>query len=512
MKNSENRKWWIVAAMSLPLFILTVDFFGIAVALPSIGRDLKTSTTGLEWTVNAFMLAFAAPLLAVGRLGDIAGRRKILLAGTAIFAFGSALCGLARSDLALIAARAIQGLGASMFFANSLSIVSNAFPAAQRGVGVGAWSSIGTIGSAIGPLVGGLLTQYLSWRWFFLVNIPIALAAIALTLSAVPESRDETAKRVDIPGFLSVTLGLVLLVMSVELVDNFGLLSAPVIGSLVSGVLVLLAFVLIESRVSNPLVEFSLFGSRSFLGSSGVAFLANYGFGAFTFFMTLYLQHVLNFSPVTTGLVFLAYTLPFIPMSTVAGRAMQPWGARRCMAIGMFAIAISFAVFAFISPVTGVVFVMAGFVLQSVGQAYAYNISTTAAMDVVPEQKAGEASGLVSTVRMIAVVFGVAITGALFKILEKNRMLELFAAAGRALTAAERSEVRGLLSGSLAAQAKLAALVPSAAHAVEGIVLGSFLHALDRVMILCFLLSIVGVGSALIVSVSRARLVPTAEK
>lgn len=183
MITPQNRKWWIVGAMSLPIFILTIDFFGIAVALPSIGHDLQTSTTGLEWTINSFMLAFAAPLLAVGRLGDIIGRRKVLLLGTAIFAVGSALCGVAESDWWLIGARAVQGLGASMFFANSLSIVSNAFPSEERGVGIGVWSSVGTIGSAIGPLVGGLLTQYLSWHWFFLVNIPIAVVTFFLRCS-----------------------------------------------------------------------------------------------------------------------------------------------------------------------------------------------------------------------------------------------------------------------------------------------------------------------------------------
>ena len=504
MITAENRKWWVVAAMALPLFILTIDFFGIAVALPSIGHDLRTSTTGLEWTINAFMLAFAAPLLAVGRLGDIIGRRKVLLIGTVIFAIGSALCGVAENDWWLIAARAVQGLGAAMFFSNSLSIVSNAFPAEERGVGIGAWSSIGTIGSAIGPLVGGVLTQYLSWHWFFLVNIPIAVAAIVLTLVAVPESRDETARGVDLAGFVTVTAGFVLLVVGVELVDSLGAASPIVIGTLVAGALVLVLFYAIESRIKNPLVEFGIFENWSFVGTSGVAAIANYVFGALTFFMTLYLQHVLNFSPVKTGLVFLAYTVPFIPMSTVAGRALRPWGARLCMTIGMALVAISFAVFAFISPASGVMLSVVGLIVHSVGQAYAYNISTAAAMDLVPAQKAGEVSGLISTIRMISLVFGVAVTGALFKTLEKRKLFDLFAAAGRNLTLAERAEVKGLLSGSVDAQAKLAALVPEAAHQVEGIVRSAFVHGLDGVMVLCLVLSLVGVASALLVSEKKA--------
>ena len=235
------------------------------------------------------MLGFAAPLLAVGRLGDIIGRRKTLLIGTAIFAFGSALCGAAESVSWLIAARAVQGLGASMFFANSLSIVSTAFPAEKRGVGIGAWSSTGTIGAAVGPLIGGLLTEYFSWRWFFLVNVPIALAAVALTLVAVPESRDPTVKRIDIAGFGAVTLGFVLLVMGIKLVDNLGIRSPIIISLFASATLILITFCILESRIADPLLEFNLFASRSFLGSSGVTFLGNYVFGGLTFFMTLYL-------------------------------------------------------------------------------------------------------------------------------------------------------------------------------------------------------------------------------
>ena len=209
--------------MAPPLLILTIDFFGIAVALPSIGHDLRTSTTNLEWTVNAFMLAFAAPMIAVGRLGDIIGRRKVLIIGTVIFALASALCGVASTDWLLIVGRVIQGLGTSMTFANSLSIVSNSFPKEERAVGIGIWTSVGTVGSALGPLVGGVLTQYLSWHWFFFVNIPISIVSIALTLYAVPESRDETAsKKIDLLGFVTVTAGIVLFVFGIDLIDTRG--------------------------------------------------------------------------------------------------------------------------------------------------------------------------------------------------------------------------------------------------------------------------------------------------
>jgi EmrB/QacA subfamily drug resistance transporter len=500
MITAENRRWWVVAAMAPPLLILTIDFFGVAVALPSIGHDLRTSTASLEWTVNAFMLAFAAPMIAVGRLGDIVGRRRVLIIGTVIFALASALCGIADSDWLLIVGRAIQGLGTSMTFANSLSIVSNSFPKEERAVGIGIWTSVGTVGSALGPLVGGVLTQYLSWHWFFFVNVPISVAAIALTLYAVPESRDETAsQKIDLLGFVTVTAGFVLIVLGIDLIDSRGWDSPLVLGAIVGSLVLLALFGFIEKHVKDPLVEFTLFENLEFFGSSGVAFAANFVFGALSFFMTLYLQHILGFSPVKTGVVFLAYTVPFIIFSPVAGKAMRPWGPKMCMFFGALLLAISFVIFGLISPVTGAFLVVAGFIVHSVGQAFAYNISTTAAMESVTEQKSGEASGVISTIRMLAIVFGVAVTGVLFKVLEKAEIFALFSGAGRSLSPAERAEVHGLLSGSVDAQAKLAAMAPEMASHVESIVKRAFVYGLDGAMLLCIGVSLLGVLSSLMV-------------
>ncbi len=500
MITAENRKWWVVAAMAPPLLILTIDFFGIAVALPSIGHDLRTSTTNLEWTVNAFMLAFAAPMIAVGRLGDIIGRRKVLIIGTVIFALASALCGIANTDWLLIVGRVIQGLGTSMTFANSLSIVSNAFPKDERAVGIGIWTSVGTVGSALGPLVGGVLTQYLSWHWFFFVNIPISVVSIALTLYAVPESRDETAsKKVDLLGFVTVTAGIVLFVFGIDLIDTRGWDSPIVLGVIVGSLLLLALFGLIERKIQSPLVEFSLFENLDFFGSSGVAYAANFVFGALSFFMTLYLQHILGFSPVKTGVVFLAYTIPFIIFSPVAGKMMRPWGPRLSMFFGAVLLAVSFFFFAMISPATGALLVVIGFFVHSVGQAFAYNISTTTAMESVSEQKSGEASGVISTIRMLAIVFGVAVSGVLFKVLEKEKIFDLFDEMHKTLTLAQRADVHSLLSGSVDAQAKLAALAPQAAAHVEFIVKRAFVYGLDGAMLLCIGVALLGVLSSLMV-------------
>src|SRR5215212_6257220 len=263
-----NRKWWVVVTMALTTLLMTIDFNGLTVALPTIGWDLDTSTTGLQWTINAYLLVLAAPSVAAGRLADIFGRRKVLLIGIIVFIAGSAGSGLAQADWWLIAARVVQGFGAAAFFAASLSIVSNAFPPNERCKGIGVWAGIGTVGLAIGPLVGGYLTQTLSWRWFFFVNIPMAALAIFLTLVAVRESKDESASRhVDLAGLLTITVGLAALVLAIQQSDTLGWGSALVIGSLVIAMLLFGLFFLIEPRLHDPLIELGLFTNRSYLGA-----------------------------------------------------------------------------------------------------------------------------------------------------------------------------------------------------------------------------------------------------
>src|SRR3712207_896376 len=242
-----NRRWWVVVAMALTTLLMTIDFNGLTVALPTIGRDLDTSTTGLQWTINAYLLALAAPSVAAGRLADIFGRRRVLLIGTVVFIAGSAGSGLAPADRWLIAARVVQGFGAAAFFAASLSIVSNAFPPDERSKGIGVWAGIGTVGLAIGPLIGGFLTQALSWRWFFFVNIPVAVLAIILTLVAVRESKDETASRhVDLAGLLTITFGLAALVLAIQQSDTSGWASAEVAGTSVAALVLFGLFFFIE--------------------------------------------------------------------------------------------------------------------------------------------------------------------------------------------------------------------------------------------------------------------------
>jgi len=455
--NERNRKWWVVVAMALATILITIDFGGVMIVLPAIGRELGTSTTGLQWTANAYLLAFAVVMVAAGRLADIFGRRRLLLIGTALFIVASSLCGLARADWWLLAARAVQGVGAGVFLTASLSIVSSAFPPDEQSKGIGVWAGVIGIGIAVGPFVGGILTEVASWRWFFFVNIPIALLAVFLTLRVVRESRDETAGRyVDLFGLVTVTAGLTALVFGIQQSETLGWGSPFVIGMLVAAVILGALFVFVEPRLREPLIDLSLFANRSYLGANAVAFAQNFGFGAVMFFLTLYLQYVLDYSPLKAGLVFLPFTVLFTIGNLQAGRLASAIGPRLSMAGGTALIVAAFLLLALVTPTSGLAIVVVALVIAGVGQSLTYTISTTAGMGAISAAKAGAASGVLQMVRQLGVVFGVAVPGALFKALENSKLAELLAAAGARLDASNRAEIRGLLSGSEAAERKVA--------------------------------------------------------
>ena len=294
----ENSRWWTLGAMCFALFMLMLDNTVVNVALPSIQRDLHASLAALEWTVNAYTLTLAVLLVTGGRLGDIFGRRRMFLFGVVVFGLSSLAIGFAPTDGFLVAFRAVQGVGAAFMMPATLSIITQAFPPEQRGTAIGTWAGVSALALAIGPVVGGFLTEYVSWRAIFFINPPIAIVAVAVTLFAARESRDETVDRtVDYAGIGTVTLGLTALVLALVEGNDWGWGSFRVISLLVVAAVALVAFVLIERRVRAPIVNFTFFRSRTFVGANLVAFLISFAMFAQFFFLTLYLQNILHYSP-----------------------------------------------------------------------------------------------------------------------------------------------------------------------------------------------------------------------
>jgi EmrB/QacA subfamily drug resistance transporter len=418
-----NRKWWTLGAMCFALFMIMLDNTVVNVALPSIQRSLHASLSSLEWTVNAYTLSFAVLLVTGGRLGDIFGRRRMFLFGVILFAISSAGIGLAPTDTWLVAGRAIQGIGAAFMMPGTLSIISNTFPPHERGRAIGTWAGVSALALALGPVVGGALTEYVSWRAIFYINVPVAAAAVAVTLFAAHESRDETIdKRVDIPGILALSAGLTALILALVESTSWGWGSGRIVGLLAGSVVALVAFVIIELRVPAPMVQFEFFKSRSFFGANSIALIVSFAMLAMFFFSALYIQNILGYSPLQAGLRFLPSTLMIVLIAPISGRLSDRIGPRLPMTVGLAIVAVALYMQTTITDQTGYGHLLPAFVLMGIGMALTMSPMSTAAMNAVSVDKAGVASGILSMNRMLGGTLGVALLGTLFQSVSKSRL------------------------------------------------------------------------------------------
>ncbi|MGO9820708.1 MAG: MFS transporter, partial [Solirubrobacteraceae bacterium] len=400
--NEDNSRWWTLGAMCFALFMIMLDNTVVNVALPSIQRDLHATLSALEWTVNAYTLTFAVLLVTGGRLGDIFGRRRMFLFGVVVFGISSAAIGLAPSDTALVAFRAVQGIGAAFMMPATLSIITQAFPPHQRGTAIGTWAGVSALALAIGPVLGGFLTQQVSWRAIFFLNPPIAIITIAVTLFAARESRDETVSRkVDFPGIASITIGLTSLILALVQGNSWGWGSARIVSLFAAAAIGLVSFVIIELRSRAPMVDFGFFRSRTFLGSNLVAFIVSFAMLAQFFFLALYMQNILHYTPLQTGLRFLPATLVIIVMGPLAGRLTDRIGPRPLMTAGLLVVSAALFIQSRLTVHSGYGLLLPGFILMGLGMGLTMSPMSTAAMNAVDRTKAGVASGVLSMNRMV---------------------------------------------------------------------------------------------------------------
>jgi EmrB/QacA subfamily drug resistance transporter len=422
----ENSRWWTLGAMCFALFMVMLDNTVVNVSLPSIQRDLHATLSALEWTVNAYTLTFAVLMVTGGRLGDIFGRRRMFLFGVVVFGLSSVVLGFAPSDGALVGFRAVQGIGAAFMMPATLSIITQAFPPHQRGMAIGTWAGVSALALAIGPVVGGFLTEQVSWRAIFFINPPIAVIAVAVTLFAAHESRDETVgKSVDYLGIGALTLGLTALVLALVEGNAWHWGSTRIIGLFAVAIVGLAAFVQIERRVKAPMIDFTFFRSRTSLGANLVGFLVTFAMFAQFFFITIYMQNILHYSPLQTGVRFLPATLVIIVMGPLAGRLTDRVGPRPLMTLGL--VIVSAAVFtqSRITIHSGYGLLLPGFILMGLGMGLVMSPMSTAAMNAVDRTKAGAASGVLSMSRMIGSTFGVAVMGALVATIGRSKIDQL---------------------------------------------------------------------------------------
>jgi EmrB/QacA subfamily drug resistance transporter len=410
----ENRRWWTLGALCFALFMIMLDNTVVNVALPAIQSDLGISVSELEWTVAAYALTFASLLLTGGKLGDLLGRRLIFTIGLAVFTLSSLACGLSSSAPELISARAVQGIGAALMMPATLSIISATFHARERGMAIGIWAGVSAMALAIGPLLGGVITEHISWNWIFYVNVPIGVLAVIAAIVVVPESRDTSREqRLDLPGLATSAVGLFALVYALIEAHSYGWTSARILGLFAIAVVALVAFVLLEMHQRVPMLDLSLFRNGTFAGANLVAILVTLAmFGIFVFF-PIYMQTFRGWSPIQAGAALLPWTLMVVIFAPIAGKLSDRVGSRWLMAGGMTVVAVCCLLLSTVTLHSSFWHMLPAFILGGLGMSFVMTPMSAAAMGAAPVDKAGVASGVLNTFRQVGVALGIGIMGAI---------------------------------------------------------------------------------------------------
>jgi EmrB/QacA subfamily drug resistance transporter len=408
-----NKKWWTLAAVAVGLFMIMLDNTVVNVALPSIQRDLGVGLSELEWIVSGYALTFAALMLVGGKLADAYGRRLIFVLGIVVFTAASLGCGLATSGEMLIAARVVQGAGAAMMSPATLSIIAATFPPRQRGTAIGIWAGVSALALAIGPLVGGLLTEHASWNWIFFVNVPVGILGIFASFVLIDESRDPTHERLDLPGLATSALGLFSLTYGLIEANGYGWGSPRIIGAFVLAAVALVAFVQLERHQRAPMLDLTLFENRTYVGANlTTLFVSLAMFGVF-FFVSLYMQNILGYSAVQAGAAFLPMTLLIIVVAPIAGRMSDRFGSRGLMTAGMVLLSGQLLYFSQLGTDATFWTLLPGLVLGGFGMSMTMTPSAAAATRAVPVPKAGVGSAVLNACRQVGGSTGIAVMGAI---------------------------------------------------------------------------------------------------
>lgn len=411
-QTDKRRRWWALVVLCLGVLMIVLDTTIVNVALPSIRTDLGFSETGLVWVVNAYMLTFGGFLLLGGRLGDLYGHRKLFLAGITLFTLASLACGLAQSQAMLVMARAVQGLGGAVVSAVALSLIMNLFTEpGERAKAMGVYGFVCAGGGSIGVLLGGLLTSELNWHWIFLVNLPIGVAVYALCLVLIPRGQGQAGQKLDLGGAVTVTTSLMLAVYAIVNGNEAGWASGQTVGLLAAAGVLLALFLWIESRVASPLMPLALFRLRNVATANMAGVLWAAAMFAWFFISALYMQLVLNYTPLQVGLAFLPANLIMAAFSLgLSAKLVMRFGLRLPLATGLVLAAAGLALFAR-APVDGsfLAHVLPGMLLLGLGAGVAFNPVLLAAMSDVDPQDAGLASGVVNTSFMMGGALGLAV-------------------------------------------------------------------------------------------------------
>jgi len=491
------RKWWTLMAVSVATIMLLLDITVVNTALPEIQRDLKASFTDLQWVIDAYALTLAAVVLTAGSLADRLGRRRVFAAGLVVFTVASLLCGLAPDPTALNLARALQGIGGAVMFAVSLALIAQEFPAGrERGTAMGIYGASIGVAVAIGPLVGGALTEGLGWEWVFFINVPIGVAALAVTYLRLRESRDPDADRIDWGGLVTFSGSLFLLVLALVRGNDEGWGSTVIVSLLAGAGLLMAAFLVVERRVAQPMLPLGLFGRRAFTGVQLAAFALSGSMFAMFLYLTLFMQGFLGLSALEAGVRYLPITLITLLAAPVAGALLGKVHARYLLGAGLLLAGIGLLLMTGLKADAEWTTLLAGFLVAGFGVGLLNPVIADVALSVVPKEQSGMASGINDTFRQVGVAVGIAVWGAIFLGRGASKVEELAANSPAAAGERPRQLVEAVSSGNL--EAALRSVPEQARSTVETAAREGFLAGLNDILLVAAILSFLGAGLALL--------------
>ncbi len=409
-----ERKWWTLVAVAIGTFMLLLDVTIVNVALPDIERALHASLADLQWVIDAYALTLAALLLTAGSLADLYGRRRLFAIGIVVFTLGSLLCGVATTPTFLSLARAAQGVGGAIMFATGLALLSNAFQGRERGTAFGVFGAVTGVAVAVGPVLGGAITSGLSWRWIFLVNVPVGVAALAVTLERVDESRPSGARRPDWLGLVTFSTGLAALVYGLIRSSEDGWGATNVVGALVAAALLLVAFVVAEALQRTPMFDLTLLRKPTFVGGLIAAFAISASLFSTFPYLVLYLQTGLGLTAIQVGVRFLVLSGPIFVTAAIAGRLTDRVPTSLLIGPGFALIGVALLLMRGLAPGQDWTHLVPGFIVAGVGAGLVNVPLASTAVGVVEPARAGMASGINATLRQVGIATGVAALGAIF--------------------------------------------------------------------------------------------------
>lgn len=493
--------WWTLVAVCVATLMLLLDVTIVNVALPDISRDLGSSFSDLQWVIDAYALGLAALLLTWGGIADQIGRKRVFMIGLTAFTAASALCAISPSPLWLNISRGLQGMGGAAMFATALALLASAYSGKDRGTAIGLWGATIGAGVAVGPLIGGLLIEVASWHWIFLVNLPIGLIALALAWRYVPESRNPQGRGIDIPGAITFSLGLFLLIFAIVRGNAEGWGSSLIVACFAGAAVLIAAFLTVQIRSPRAMFDLSLFRNRTFVGVSLAAFTLSAGMFALFLYITLWIQNGLGYTPLEAGLRFLPSTLLSFVAAPISGKLSTRVPPGVMIATGLGLVGIGLLSMRLVDGTSDWVALLPGLIITGVGIGVTNPALASTAVGVVDVRRSGMASGINNTFRQVGIAVGTAVLGAWMAALVSSSIRESVTAQAGAAAAAR------LPDGDTLTQAppSLIAGLPGGARTF----LDAYTGALDSIFLACGLFAVL-VAALSLVLVRRADFVPHA--